>query len=385
MVNNKKKKKLHWQKWLYTVFLLVTGGICGECIAWYMDKLVTSGQSAGITLIPFGLLLLGFLAVLFIQIIVHEGGHLVFGLLSGYQFSSFRVGSFMVVKLDGKLRFKQFSLAGTGGQCLMAPPDLVDGKLPFVLYNLGGSLMNLISAALCLALYFPAREVPYLSLFLLMGAIVGVAYALMNGVPLRLGTVDNDGYNALSMGKDPAALRAFWLQLKLNALLAQGVRLKDMPEAWFQFPDDAELKNSMTATIGVFSCNRLMDAHQFQSARESMGKLLAADSALSGIHQNLLTNDLLYCELLFENRPDRLDRMLNKGQQKFMKAMKTYPSILRTAYAYALLAQKDEKKAKRIKETFQKIGRSYPYPSDWESERELMDLAEAKANTQQEV
>lgn len=385
MLNNKKKKKLHWQKWLFTMVFLSVGGVCGYAIASYMDRMATAGQSVGSGLIPFGLMLLGLFAVLFLQIIVHEGGHLVFGLLSGYQFSSFRVGSFMVVKLDGKLRFKQFSLAGTGGQCLMAPPDLVDGKLPFVLYNLGGSLMNLISAALCLALYLLAREVPYLSLFLLMGAIIGAAYALMNGIPLRLGAVDNDGYNAWSMGKDPAALRAFWLQLKLNALLAQGVRLKDMPEAWFQFPDDAELKNSMTATIGVFSCNRLMDAHQFQSARESMGKLLAADSALSGLHKNLLTNDLLYCELLFENRPDRLDRMLNKGQKKFMKAMKTYPSILRTAYAYALLAQKDEKKAKRIKETFQKIGRSYPYPSDWESERELMDLAEAKANTQQEV
>lgn len=385
MANNKKKKKFHWQKWLFTIVFLGVGSVCGYAIASYIDRMATAGQPIGNGLIPFGLMLLGLFAVLFLQIIVHEGGHLVFGLLSGYTFSSFRVGSFMVVKLDGKLRFKRLSLAGTGGQCLMAPPDLVDGKMPFVLYNLGGSLLNLISAALCLLLYLPCRDLPYVPLFLLMGAIVGAAYALMNGIPLRLGAVDNDGYNALSMGKDPAALRAFWLQLKLNALIAQGVRLKDMPGEWFQFPDEAELKNSMTATIGVFACNRMMDAHQFQSARAAMEKLVTADTALIGLHKNLLTNDLLYCELLFENRPERLDRMLTKGQQKFMKAMKTYPSILRTAYAYALLAQKDEKKAEQIKEAFQKIGRSYPYPSDWESEGELMVLAEAKASTQQEV
>ena len=218
-----------------------------------------------------------------------------------------------------------------------------------------------------------------------MGAIVGAVYALMNGIPLRLGAVDNDGYNAWSMGKDPAALRAFWLQLKLNALLTQGVRLKDMPEEWFQIPEGENLNNSMTAALGVFACNRMMDAHRFQSARAAMEKLLAAHSALIGIYRNLLLNDLLYCELLFENRPDRIKRMLTNGQKKFMKAMKTYPAILRTAYAYTLLAQQDEKQAAQIKQKFEAIGRAYPYPSDWESERELMDLAEAKARTQQEV
>ena len=385
MQKNSRKKKIPWQKGLFSLVFIFIGGICGLCIAHHVDKLTASGQGAGSALLTFGLLLLGFLAVLFLQIIVHEGGHLVFGLLSGYTFSSFRVGSFMVIKPDGKLRFKRLSLAGTGGQCLMAPPDLVDGKMPFVLYNLGGSLLNLISAALCVILYFPARAVPYLPLFLLMGAIVVAVYALMNGIPLRLGAVDNDGYNAWSMGKDPAALRAFWLQLKLNALLTQGVRLKDMPEEWFQIPEGENLNNSMTAALGVFACNRMMDAHRFQSARAAMEKLLAAHSALIGIYRNLLLNDLLYCELLFENRPDRIKRMLTNGQKKFMKAMKTYPAILRTAYAYTLLAQQDEKQAAQIKQKFEAIGRAYPYPSDWESERELMDLAEAKARTQQEV
>ena len=30
-----------------------------------------------------------------VQTIIHEAGHLVFGLLTGYHFSSFRIGSFM--------------------------------------------------------------------------------------------------------------------------------------------------------------------------------------------------------------------------------------------------------------------------------------------------
>ena len=67
--------------------------------------------------------------------------------------------------------------------------------------------------------------------------------------------------------------------------------------------------------------------------------------------------------------------MLDKSQKKFMKAMKNFPSILRTEYAYALLAEKDEIKADEIKSKFEKIAMSYPHPSEINSERELMDYA----------
>ena len=53
----------------------------------------------------------------YLQIVLHEAGHLVCGLMSGYRFVSFRVGSITLFKDgDGKLRFKRFKLAGTGGQ-----------------------------------------------------------------------------------------------------------------------------------------------------------------------------------------------------------------------------------------------------------------------------
>ena len=211
-----------------------------------------------------------------------------------------------------------------------------------------------------------------------MFSLIGVIYALVNGIPLRLGAVDNDGHNALALGKDPAALRSFWIQMKMAALQAQGVRLRDMPEEWFEAPDEAGMQNSLTAVLAVFRCNRLMDEHRFQSAREEMAKLISGKNALMGIYHSLMTCDLIYCECLFENRPERLERMLTKGQRKFMKNMKKYPSVLRTQYAYALLGEGDRAKAEKLEGQFRKVGKSYPYPVEWEGERELMDLAKAR-------
>ena len=375
----KKKKKIPWQGAIMFLVFLALGGICGALIGAHLAAISPPDASPGQMFLRFAVMILALYLLLFLQIVVHEGGHLVFGLLSGYKFSSFRVASFMWIRQEGKLRFKRLSLAGTGGQCLMDPPDMVDGKLPVVLYNLGGSLLNLISAVLCGGLYVLTRDLAYWPVIFLMSAFIGVSYALVNGIPLRLGAVDNDGHNALALGKDPAALRSFWIQMKMAALQSQGVRPKDMPEEWFEAPDEIGMQNSLTAVLAVFRCNRLMDERKFQAAREEMALLVSGKNALMGLYQNLLTCDLMYCELLFENRPDRLERMYTKGQKKFMKNMKKYPSVLRTQYAYALLAEKDQKKAEKFLKQFEKVGKSYPYPVEWEGEKELMDLAAARA------
>jgi hypothetical protein len=59
-----------------------------------------------------------------------------------------------------------------------------------------------------------------------------------------------------------------------------------------------------------------------------------------------------------------------------MKAMKTYPSVLRTEYAYALLANRNPEEAEHIRQQFAKCAASYPYPSEIQSEREFMEIAD---------
>jgi len=316
---------------------------------------------------------------IFIQLIIHEAGHLVFGLLSGYKFSTFRIFSFMWVKENEKVRLRRLSIAGTGGQCLMSPPDMKDGKIPLVLYNLGGSLMNVIASALFFVLYILTKDTPILSTMLLMCTIVGVGIAIMNGLPMRLGTVDNDGYNAFSLTRNSEAMRSFWIQMKVNEQLAKGVRLKDMPDEWFAVPSDEAMKNSMVVVMGVFACNRLMDKQEFQEADKLMEHIVNIESGMVGLHRSLMVCDRMYIEMISENRKEVIDGMLTKEQKQFMKQMKKFPSVLRTEYALALLHNKERENAEKIKTLFEKCAKSYPYQNDVESERELMKLAEGKA------
>ncbi len=380
-VKNKKiKSSVKVVQLLPGLFFMLIGAVCGVLIMEYMEKMVEANKTIGTIALSVVLLFIGMYIALFLQIILHEAGHLLFGLLTGYRFSSFRIGSFMWIKEGDKVRLRRLSIAGTGGQCLMIPPDMVDGKMPYILYNLGGSIVNILSAALFIIPYVICRNIPVISILMLMFIIIGVAFALMNGIPMRMGEINNDGHNAMSVGNNSEAMRSLWIQMKVNEQVSMGIRLKDMPVNWFDVPSDESMKNSMTAVIGVFACNRLMDAMDLEKSDKLMDNLLQMKTGIVGLHRNLMIVDRVYCELVGENKLEKIDEMLDKQQKKFMKSMKNYPSVLRTEYVYALLAEKDTAKAEKIKEKFEKNALRYPYPSEIVSERNLMEYAEKYSN-----
>lgn len=377
MSGKPKKRRVSWQQCVVmTVFLLI-GGICGLMAVHVMDRIAP--ENNGTEIVVFLVLFAAVYAGLFVQTIVHEAGHLLFGLISGYKFSSFRIFSFMWVKEGERIRLRRLSVAGTSGQCLMTPPDLKEGKIPVVLYNLGGSCMNIAVSVVLLGIYFAMSEVRAWAIAFPVIAMIGIALAIVNGVPMRMGAVDNDGYNAFSLRKDPCAMRAFWVQLKINEQISRGVRLREMPAEWFDVPSDAEMKNSMTAVLGVFACNRLMDAGEFSEADSLMRRMLSGESGMNGNHRSMVICDRIYCEAIGENRGEAIEEMLTNKLKKFMKQMKNSSFVLRTEYVLALLHERNAEKAEKIRQRFEACAKRYPYSSEVQAERELMDLAREKA------
>lgn len=375
MSNKTKKKKFLWRAIvLIPVFLGASFGVgwfIGSVMPPVLKDMPPEKFFPGLVGVYVFLILFFFL-----QIVVHETGHLVFGLLTGYEYSSFRIGSFMWVKLDGKIKLKRFSLSGTGGQCLMAPPDMKDGKIPYVLYNMGGCIANFIVSIIPLVLVFVLETPVFLRILVIVWAFVGLFDVVMNGIPMK--KLGNDGHNAMSLGKHPEALKAFWLQMKINAQEALGNRLKDLPQEWFTLPSADGMQNSMVATIAVLHCSRLMDEGNYAEAGELMERLLSEKNGMLEIHKHMLNTERIYCELVGENRAEKIEELYTEELQKFLKAMKKSPSIYRVQYLYAKYVEKDEKKAEAATAGFEKVAKTYPYPHEIEGERELIAYAEEK-------
>lgn len=307
------------------------------------------------------------------HIIIHELGHLCFGMLTGYKFVSFRIGNFMIIKNE-KISFKRFSLAGTLGQCLMAPPALKDNKIPYLLYNLGGSIFNFIFSIIFLIICFFVDNL--LSRFILIIMIfMGFLIGLTNILPLKM-SVNNDGYNALLLYKNPKSIYYFWLQLKINELLTKGVSLLEMDEKWFQMPKEEDLKDSLISYAAVMCCNRLLAKGDFDKTKENIEYLLNIETGIMDIHRYLLICDLIYCKLILGDL--NINDLLSKELRKFMKTMVNFISVIRVEYAIACLYEKNEEKGVLLKKRFNKLSLTYPYKNDLLIEQKLMELVDNK-------
>lgn len=370
MDQKKKGKKRNFSTLLVLLPSLAIGALCGLMITHYADLSAEEGGGLLTVLILFAALILG----IYLQTAVHEAGHLVLGLLTGYRFSSFRIGSLMLLRRGGKLRLCRLSIAGTAGQCLMCPPEPKNGRIPARLYNLGGALTNLLLSMVLLTVYFLTRP-SLLATALLMAAAVGFLFAATNGIPMRAGLIDNDGKNAFSLEKNQAANRAFYLQLKINEMTVEGVRLRDMPEEWFTLAEEADRENALIAAIEVFAANRLMDMHRFEEAEASIRALLSRGGAID-LHKNLLTCDLI-CILLKNGHRAEAAALVTKEQKRFMHAMRSFPSVIRTEYLLARFVFKNEAGAGLFARRLARCARRYPYPADIESEKRLIAVVEA--------
>lgn len=365
----KKSKKNVLGKLLTWGLILLLGMAAGYLGASLAAKIGMASDA-----LPF--LILGLLAGFFIQIILHEGGHLVFGLATGYGFVSFRVGSLMLIRRDGRFQWCRYRLSGTGGQCLLAPPPWREEGFPVFAYNLGGPLINFVSVLLCGALVVLfRRSSPALACIWIGIGLAGLYLGLVNGIPLKISGMPNDGYNALHLGKDPVSRRAFWAQLAINAAQMEGRRLRDIPQDWFVLPGDAGPDDPMKGAVWVYRYSRLVDQGRYEEASALREQLLQENGKLAAVHQYALQADQGLFDLMDGRISQGLDILGSAEIKAFCRQMKGNPGIVLVQYAAARAAGKTPE-ADRLRSRLEKDLDAWPYPGDAEATRELLARVE---------
>ena len=311
-------------------------------IAQFLEKLKNTEALELIGVILFSLLS-AFLGG-FLQIIIHEAGHLVFGLLSGYKFVSFRIFNYIILKTRGKLKIKKFGIAGTGGQCLMTPPDCPIEEFKFVWYNLGGVLFNLLFSVIALILWWNVVENEFACIFLMLFALFGVLFALMNGVPMKM-FVSNDGMNTKRLRSNIEARRIFANSLRVNALVQDGVRPKDMPEDFFKLDDKIDFKDYFVMQQYHFVVALYLDKQQYDDAYRMYDEIVAHKGEVLELFYVEAVCELIYLSLL-KGEKEKATELLDKKMEMYIAQYgKVMSSKLRLQCAITLLKDDDEAKA----------------------------------------
>lgn len=281
-----------------------------------------------------------YLVTMILHTIIHEGGHLVFGLLSGYEFLSFRILSFTIVKKDGKLSVKKLNIPGTGGQCLMYPPQWKDGeKFPYLAYNLGGGLFNIIFSLLVVPLFFAGSA--------LWGWVAGififngVIFAVVNLVPMTVG-IPNDGKNVKDCRKSPIARKALYLQLKMNADLSDGARLKDLPLEMLQIEKQEESeKSGLVIALRMYEIYWYMENGMDNEAKALLAEMESKKEQMALLFVNAFELIRLYYMLLEKASLEQIAAYYNGLKPVFQ--MNKDISVLVVKYAYFKLLTEEER------------------------------------------
>lgn len=316
----------------------------------------------------------------FLQIILHEGGHLVCGLATGYKFVSFRILNLTFIRQNGKLRVKRFGIAGTGGQCLLTPPDRPLQDIPTALYNLGGVLANLLTAAIAIILLLTIDDMPrLLDIFLIMFSTVGILIGLMNGIPMKLGGIGNDADNMRLLLKNKRSKQALVVQLRVNALVQEGIRPKDMPQEWFR-QEETNYRDALQATVRLMAAGLPLDREEWETAYNELEEVIAHKKELIGLLAREAECELLFAALV-TGRNERAEALYSKELEDYIrKYKKMMSSKQRQLFALALYREKDVAKAKEIYETVRRQKEKYLMQGEVKSDIALMKSLLITAN-----
>ena len=282
-----------------------------------------------------------------LQIIIHEAGHLVTGLLSGYRFVSFRIFNYTILKTTEGLKVKKFGISGTGGQCLLTPPDCPAEDLKFVLYNLGGILFNLLFSAVAIILWLNFSANEYARIFLMLFALLGVLFALMNGIPMKL-FVSNDGMNTKRLLANMESRRIFANSLRINALVQEGKRPKDLPEEYFWLPDEINFNDYFAIQQYNFVAGLCLDKEQYDDAYRMYGELVAHKGEILELFYIEAACELIYLSLLKGDKDKATELLDEKVEKYIMQYAKLMSSKLRVQCAIALIKDENTEKALEI-------------------------------------
>ncbi len=347
---------------LYSLFMLGIG-----LIAFRIGRESTSQYeefNLGILLITMGLVIIFSTAVVYLHIIIHELGHLVAGILSGYTFMLFRIGSLGLIKEEKRFRTISFSMSGTMGQCLMNPPESA-GKIPYRFYLSGGVLANVITSAGAMIIYLISPN-NYLLLF----AFIGLTAGIMNGIPFGF----NDGKVLSKLSKSTVVQDQFFQQLRWNG---QFVRYN---QTYSKVAEEGQIINAqepITEQFNIYTklieMNSLLETGQFEEAYQELKELYEQRQLIIAPYRAEIVREYLFCLLILDKGNPALVAEI-QSNRLFIEHLKTKQvDVFRIKSMIAYFIENDRPEAeKQLNLAVDYLDKS-PTKADKELNRRLID------------
>lgn len=169
---------------------------------------------------------IGMVVLLWVSITIHELGHIIFGIKSGFKFDCFITGFIKIENTSNGIEFKEnTNWSSIGGMTIMTPPLVSKEELlnKQIIYSLGGPVLSVLFFLISISLYYVYGHITLLYFSLVNGVIF-----LATIIPSGKGVMGSDGYFILSILKSSQEA----LNLAEDILVSRELLSNKKPNEW---------------------------------------------------------------------------------------------------------------------------------------------------------
>ena len=178
----------------------------------------------------------------------------------------------------------------------------------------------------------------------------------------------------MSMLRDEEARRGFYIQLKVNGLQHQGVRIKDLPLEMFKLKEGADITSPLNTSIRLMEYSWYLDNMDLENAKKTIDSLIPYLNKLIVIYKYEINCERIFLELMGGCNKELIDSLYDKELKKYIKQAKFMLSKKRLLMAYEGFYNKDKDKALKHYEELKKLVEKSPSKGDAESEIMIVDF-----------
>lgn len=206
-----------------------------------------------------------------IQIILHEVGHLIGGLLTGWKFLYLHLYSF-VLKRENR-RIKKMIVSERGYKCIMYPKSI---DTDATLYTMGGYIVNLLLAIMGVIMLITARIDLVIWLYTWSFTAFGIGLFVMNGTS-SIKRVCNDKACLDMLKSDSYTKLCHNAQLVIAKHLMKGLTYRQIGEEGILQCPEVSL-NDIQAYQAVLEYYYYMDMHNYMKMGQALNKIRDKDN-----------------------------------------------------------------------------------------------------------
>lgn len=310
--------------------------------------------------------------IYYIQLIVHELGHLIFGKLTGYELILFRIDSLVLINKNNQIELKRYGTQNSGGQCLMSLEEDFSSNFPYLLYNLGGVIFNFFLSVLSIILYFNIKGKSILKAGLIGVGMLGLYLMVINGLPIKIGQAPNDGYNVRLLMGNELTKEAYYKQLRINKEIVNGKSYKKIDEKLFEIDTGSSDYNHLLLAMDILNMKRQMEIGLYKEAKASINNIKNKVEKLNQIQLEVFKGEELFLDILMGKDIIEIEKAHKENIDIYRNIANSNISMNRIMYAYELVVNEKVKESNYYLNRLNNIFKTYPFAGEIALEEELI-------------